>query len=75
MFKFTIKKSLSDILVGFNKTIEELNSFISDKEIENKDIDEELGMLQKKYYDNEDEITEVMTALNNIKNIVGKKYE
>ena len=72
MFKFTIKKSLGDILVGFNKTIEELNGFISDKEMENKVIDDELGMLQKKYYDNEDEITEAMQALNNIKNIVGK---
>ena len=72
MFKFTVKKSLSDILGGFNKTLEELNSFISDKEIENKSIDDELGMLQKKYYDNEDEISEATQALNNIKNIIGK---
>lgn len=72
MFKFTIKKSLGDILSGFNKTIEELNSFISDKEVENTSINDELNMLQKKYYDNEDEITEALQALNNIKNILGK---
>ena len=67
MFKFTVKKSLNDILGCFNKTLEELNSFITDKEIDNKAIDDELGMLQKKYYDNEDEITEALQALNNIK--------
>ena len=72
MFKFTIKKSLSNILVGFNKTIEELNSFISDKEIENTSINDELDMLSKKYFDNVDEITKATQALNNIKNIIGK---
>ena len=73
MFKVVKKKSLSDILSGFNKTIEDLNSLISDKEVENKAIDEEIGMLQKKYYENEDEVTVAIIALNNIKNIIGEK--
>ncbi len=72
MFKFTVKKSLGDILSGFNKTLEELNSFISDKEIENNSIDEELGMLQKKYDDNLDDISDATQVFNNIKNIIGK---
>ena len=72
MFKFTVKKSLSDILGGFNKTLEELNSFISDKEVENTSINDELDMLSNKYFDNVDEITKATQALNNIKNIVGK---
>ena len=72
MFKFTVKKSLSDILGGFNKTLEELNSFISDKEIENKSIGDELGMLQNKYDDNLDDISYATQVSNNIKNIIGK---
>ena len=72
MFKFTVKKSLSDILGGFNKTLEELNSFISDKEVENTSINDELNMLQKKYDDNLDDISDATQVFNNIKNIIGK---
>ncbi len=72
MFKFIVKKSLSDILGGFNKTLEELNSFISDKDVENTNINDEIDVLQKKYFDNLDEITITTKALENIKAIIGK---
>ena len=72
MIKYIDKESFNDVLKVFNKTIDELRVLIIIKEIENRSISDKISILQNKYDDNYNEISEATKTLNNIKNIIGE---
>lgn len=65
------RKSLSDILDGFNGTLKELESFIETKKAENVVLEAEIMNKQNTLSDNVSDINRADKVALNIKSIIG----
>lgn len=72
MFKINTKKGLGEILSGFTKTLNELESFVAEKREENAVIQQEIIAKQQCISENNTDIAKADGAIKNLKNILGE---
>lgn len=72
MFNIKTTTNLDTILKGFNKTLDELNSFIEDKCDETTNLKIQVMDIGVTIKENTKDIDKANTVLNNIRKIIGE---
>ena len=72
MFNIKTTTNLDTILKGFNKTVDDLNTFINNKCESTRDLKEKVTSLEEEIKHNKDEIAKANNILSNINSLLGK---